>query len=355
MATLQEPVHPKKDSLFSLLKGIGIALVVIGHSGCPDAIRDFIYAFHMPLFFIISGYLFKKIYFQNKSDFIKKRLRSLYTPFVTWSIIFIVLHNVFYNLNLINNSYGFQGKIYHAYSLKELFIQVFKSLIFINAEPFLGAYWFIKALFFGSLIFLFFHSKIKNPYTLPICSILIVISRTLCINQGILPFNGETLHQSLLASFFISVGSLIKEKNFQPSRIHLFFFLTVLLVLSQVTSISMGQEFLSSLLLPLSGIFGFFVLRGICTKINERDSVFKNGLIRLGDCSLYILTFHFLMFKPISLLKIHLYGLPQLQIGEFPVIMDNNSFFWILYAVFSIITSYFLGVLVMKIKKNFWI
>ncbi len=69
MATLQEPVHPKKDSLFSLLKGIGIALVVIGHSGCPDALCDFIYAFHMPLFFIISGFLFKSTIFKNKNEF----------------------------------------------------------------------------------------------------------------------------------------------------------------------------------------------------------------------------------------------------------------------------------------------
>lgn len=48
-----------------ILKGVAIVLVVLGHihegnSGHElwDGLRDFIYTFHMPLFFIVSGYLF---------------------------------------------------------------------------------------------------------------------------------------------------------------------------------------------------------------------------------------------------------------------------------------------------------
>ena len=37
------------------LKAIGIMLVFLGHSGAP--FHDGIYLFHMPLFFIISGFL----------------------------------------------------------------------------------------------------------------------------------------------------------------------------------------------------------------------------------------------------------------------------------------------------------
>lgn len=38
-------------------KGIGIILVVLGHNQSPDYIIKFIYSFHMPLFFFLSGYL----------------------------------------------------------------------------------------------------------------------------------------------------------------------------------------------------------------------------------------------------------------------------------------------------------
>ncbi|MGE4430081.1 MAG: acyltransferase family protein [Sphingobium sp.] len=37
-------------------KGLGIILVVIGHVWTRGAVRDAIYAFHMPLFFILAGY-----------------------------------------------------------------------------------------------------------------------------------------------------------------------------------------------------------------------------------------------------------------------------------------------------------
>ena len=37
-------------------KGLGIVLVVIGHVWTRGAVRDAIYAFHMPLFFLLAGY-----------------------------------------------------------------------------------------------------------------------------------------------------------------------------------------------------------------------------------------------------------------------------------------------------------
>lgn len=45
----------KRDTTWDAVKGIGIILVVIGHSGCPAYIHDFIYMFHMGLFFFASG------------------------------------------------------------------------------------------------------------------------------------------------------------------------------------------------------------------------------------------------------------------------------------------------------------
>ena len=38
------------------MRGIGIVLMVLGHSGFPGT--DFIYLFHMALFFMLSGWLF---------------------------------------------------------------------------------------------------------------------------------------------------------------------------------------------------------------------------------------------------------------------------------------------------------
>ena len=42
------------------MKGIGILLVIIGHQdGVAVPLKHFIYAFHMPLFFILAGCFYK--------------------------------------------------------------------------------------------------------------------------------------------------------------------------------------------------------------------------------------------------------------------------------------------------------
>ena len=42
-------------------KALGIILMVWGHSGTFSYARDFIYMFHMPLFFFCAGYCFKEM------------------------------------------------------------------------------------------------------------------------------------------------------------------------------------------------------------------------------------------------------------------------------------------------------
>ncbi len=57
----------KRDDYFDALKGIAIILVIIGHSSATSiwpqqdsAIKHAIYSFHMPVFFIISGYFISR-------------------------------------------------------------------------------------------------------------------------------------------------------------------------------------------------------------------------------------------------------------------------------------------------------
>jgi len=50
----------KRILYFDIAKGIAILAVIIGHlGGLPDILGRFIFSFHMPLFFLISGYFMK--------------------------------------------------------------------------------------------------------------------------------------------------------------------------------------------------------------------------------------------------------------------------------------------------------
>ena len=65
-----------------LVKAIGIILVIIGH-GIQEYnlnmnfLEVIIYSMHMPLFFILSGYLFKYHSEANLKDTIKKKFKKM--------------------------------------------------------------------------------------------------------------------------------------------------------------------------------------------------------------------------------------------------------------------------------------
>ncbi len=73
-----------------IAKGTGILLVVLGHcldiEKCPFQI---IFIFHMPLFFVLSGYVFK--YNENFMLFLKKKFKSLIVPFIVFYILGLVV------------------------------------------------------------------------------------------------------------------------------------------------------------------------------------------------------------------------------------------------------------------------
>jgi fucose 4-O-acetylase-like acetyltransferase len=77
-------VHYRLDSI-DILKGITILLVVAGHF-CPNGsprfwhlLRDIIYSFHMPLFMIISGYLYAfSSRIQSINDYLKLRFFRIF-------------------------------------------------------------------------------------------------------------------------------------------------------------------------------------------------------------------------------------------------------------------------------------
>ena len=73
-----------------IAKGMAIILMVLGHTSIPAVASNFIYAFHMPLFFIASGWVTR----WDKHalpQFITHRLRTLMLPFGIYSAIVLII------------------------------------------------------------------------------------------------------------------------------------------------------------------------------------------------------------------------------------------------------------------------
>jgi fucose 4-O-acetylase-like acetyltransferase len=63
-----------------IAKGIGIFLVVLGHTGIPVKLSYWIYSFHMPLFFFISGMCFDISKYQSFKSILLKKSKTLLLP-----------------------------------------------------------------------------------------------------------------------------------------------------------------------------------------------------------------------------------------------------------------------------------
>lgn len=66
------------------LRGFGILLVVLGHTSRSAGLVSWIFSFHMPLFFIISGMLFHERQFL---DSFKKKVARLLIPYLFFGIV----------------------------------------------------------------------------------------------------------------------------------------------------------------------------------------------------------------------------------------------------------------------------
>ncbi len=93
----------KRNTTIDILRGIAFLLVLLGHS-FPDSAYEFvspfteffhecIYSFHMPLFFVISGYCMHHILMNDNLDLrneVWKRILRLLVPYYFWSLIAII-------------------------------------------------------------------------------------------------------------------------------------------------------------------------------------------------------------------------------------------------------------------------
>lgn len=121
-----------------IIKGIGIILMVGGHCGMP--FTHFIYLFHMAIFFMASGYCFNESNSETMQDvlsFVKRKFKGLWFPYVLWTAVFSLLHNVFIKTGIYSLD---------PWSISEIGKNIIKSF-FLHGHTQLGsALWFISAL-----------------------------------------------------------------------------------------------------------------------------------------------------------------------------------------------------------------
>jgi len=64
------------------LRGLAIFLMVLGHITRTAWLRQYIYSFHIPVFFFISGYLYNPEKFSSFVVFLKRKFKGLIVPYL---------------------------------------------------------------------------------------------------------------------------------------------------------------------------------------------------------------------------------------------------------------------------------
>ena len=141
------------------LKGMGIMLVVFAHHSLPVALDTYIFSFHMPLFFFISGFLldFEK-YAESGANFAKGRFRSLIVPYFGFALLtclFYFLLDTAFQPEVINIKFFEADALYGVYSI----LYALGPMISYNPPL-----WFLTCLFITEL---FFYGLAKKYYSEP--------------------------------------------------------------------------------------------------------------------------------------------------------------------------------------------
>lgn len=99
-----QDIQIKRINWIDIAKAFGILIVLAFHA-CPRGyIKNFLWQMHMPLFAFLSGIVYSKKYSSNIHMlllFVKKRIETIYIPFVSYSLVFLAFHNFLYKINFI--------------------------------------------------------------------------------------------------------------------------------------------------------------------------------------------------------------------------------------------------------------
>ncbi len=334
-------VKTERISWIDIARGIGIILVIYGHGLNAESVRHLIYAFHMPLFFFLSGIVYHHRTYPRFTAFIQKSIKSILLPY----LLFTSLSYLIWMVNRDPHLVSLDQFKHHA--LQMLYANGNNGGLFFNV-----VLWFLPCLFITKITFAFITQKISNPRW--IAAILFLFSlvgyASSVFFKGVkLPFGIET---ALTAIVFFGLGYLWNTKKTAMKKIlsrhaHLLFILGTLLVIiiGSIQFRVFGSQ-VDMLQNKYHNYFLFYAgaLSGISATIALSTLIKKNVVLEnIGKNSLVLFIWHMIVFTHFNqILRIFLDAQTMQHI--------RNTMIAPLYTIGSILLILFITMVYKKIK-----
>lgn len=268
-----------------IMKAFLIIFVVIGHTYC-EKVNQFIFWFHMPVFFIISGYLLsaKSFTVKNEKEYFLKKIKRYLIPYF-----------MFYFLNCcIQLKFSIKGIIKLLYGGQNLS----------------GVYWFPICMLVSIIIFIIINTKINNKrikisivvilYLLAIIESNIV--QRMSISHFLVPF---CIDVSFLSITYISIGffgrNIINKLHERAIRMQIIsisaLLIVILLIILQISNIinfklDMKYEKYTNILFVIIIPILFFTILSNISKYVEKIPILNTMFEYIGKCSMTIMYLH---------------------------------------------------------------
>lgn len=157
----------------------------------------------MPLFFILSGYVFS-VKKQRFKDFALKKLKRLIIPYFVLSFINLIL-DILWNVFVLKNAIT-----------SEYFYIKIKGILLCYSDienmPNCSPLWFLVALFFCSL-FLYTLTRLNNRISFSICIVMIAIGYLLAVYFNSISIIPWKLTVVLMATPIMYLGYVLSKYN----------------------------------------------------------------------------------------------------------------------------------------------
>lgn len=182
-----------------ITKAITIILMIAGHTvAYGTETRNLIFSFHMPLFYILTGYTirgcksWKEIAYATAKDF-----RKIYMPVIYTSTVLIFLRTILFRDSLDNTIWILLKSIFWGFAVGN------------NGHPALGALWFLVVLFWSKLLY----RIITHLFTEENAGIVFLFCMILTYFISKRVWLPQSLDLVPLVSFFIFTGKFLARSK----------------------------------------------------------------------------------------------------------------------------------------------
>lgn len=287
----------------------------------------------VPLFFLISGFLFFFNLKGTKEEFLvkfKKRIKSLLVPYLFWSSIWILIYFCFQSFP--QTQAFFAGKPVRNFTIFE-----FLNTLFINPIPF--QLWFLRDLMILVLISPLIYLLIKNFKYLPFLILLVGwylnVNYYFVVNEALLFFTAG-------ASISL-IKNKILELNFSAKDASFIFLWFAIVLIATILDYTNFENLTILNILHKTGILAGITAIWILYDLLANKNIEKDKVSEIYSFSFFIFVFHLPL---ITFVKKILFKMGNSELIHFSI--------YLLAPIIVIIISIIAGYLLKKMARPFY-